>query len=252
MGQAAAFFDIDGTLYREGMITAIFKKLIKSDIISNEVWYRELRERYNKWDKRQGNYDDYLTRMAEIYIEAVRGLHKTQIEFIAGKVIEQKGDRVYTFTRDRIAWHKEQGHKIITISGSPLELVREMSQKFGFDDYIGTRYEVDEQDRYTGKIYPMWDSANKEKALAEIVKKYDIDLNRSYAYGDTSGDYKMLSAVSNPYAINPTKELLEQIVANPAMKQKIKVIVERKDMVYQLTPECIFSKGNCQSMERFL
>jgi hydroxymethylpyrimidine pyrophosphatase-like HAD family hydrolase len=26
----AAFFDIDGTLYREGLITEIFKKLIKS------------------------------------------------------------------------------------------------------------------------------------------------------------------------------------------------------------------------------
>ena len=44
MSTIAAFFDIDGTLYREGMITAIFKKLIKSDIISNEVWYKELKE----------------------------------------------------------------------------------------------------------------------------------------------------------------------------------------------------------------
>ncbi|MEG0642009.1 MAG: HAD-IB family hydrolase, partial [Clostridium sp.] len=32
MGNIAAFFDIDGTLYREGLITEVFKKLIKYEI----------------------------------------------------------------------------------------------------------------------------------------------------------------------------------------------------------------------------
>ncbi|MGL4772035.1 MAG: HAD-IB family hydrolase, partial [Clostridium sp.] len=29
MGKVAAFFDIDGTIYREGLITEVFKKIIK-------------------------------------------------------------------------------------------------------------------------------------------------------------------------------------------------------------------------------
>ncbi|NFJ12045.1 HAD-IB family hydrolase, partial [Clostridium botulinum] len=136
----AAFFDIDGTLYREGLITEVFKKLVKYDIIESERWYNEVRPEYVKWDKRQGNYDNYLLKMAGIYIEAIKGLHKSQIEFIAKKVVEQKGDRVYTFTRDSIKWHKEQGHKIITISGSPYELVKEMASKYGFDDFRGAQY----------------------------------------------------------------------------------------------------------------
>ena len=140
MNNIASFFDIDGTLYREGLITAMFKKLITSEIIDKERWYNEVREKYIKWDRRVGNYDDYLLKMAEIYIDAVKSLHKSQIEFIAKKVIEQNGDRLYTYTRDKIKWHKEQGHKIITISGSPYELVREMSKKHGFDDYIGSKY----------------------------------------------------------------------------------------------------------------
>ena len=56
--KTAAFFDIDGTLYREGLITSIFKKFIKSDIIDQSVWYQEVQDKYNKWDKRVGNYDD--------------------------------------------------------------------------------------------------------------------------------------------------------------------------------------------------
>ena len=32
----AAFFDIDGTLYREGLITEVFKKMIKYEIINQK------------------------------------------------------------------------------------------------------------------------------------------------------------------------------------------------------------------------
>lgn len=239
MGNIAAFFDIDGTLYREGLITATFKKLVKSDIIDSERWDKEVREKYTKWDKRMGNYDDYLLKMAEIYIEAIKGLHRSQIEFIAKKVIEQKGDRVYTYTRDRIKWHLDQGHKIITISGSPLELVREMSKKHGFMDYIGSEYVTDESDIYTGEVKPMWDSVNKKIALAHFVERYDIDLSLSYAYGDTTGDFTMLKAVGHPVAMNPTKELIMKVKQDLEMKKKVAFIVERKDMIYHLRPECI-------------
>ncbi len=230
----AAFFDIDGTLYREGLITEIFKKLIKSEIIEPERWYNDVRDYYIKWDKRIGNYDDYLIKMADIYIEAVKGLHKTQIEFIANKVIKQKGDRVYTYTRDMIAWHKSKGHIVLTISGSPKELVREMALKHGFDDFIGTQYLMDSTNHYTGEIIPMWDSINKSKAIQHFVDKYNIDLNESYAYGDTAGDFSMLKTVKHPTAINPTKELLSKLIEDDETREKIKIIVERKDVVYKL------------------
>ncbi|MBZ9636466.1 HAD-IB family hydrolase [Clostridium sp. FP1] len=235
----AAFFDIDGTLYREGLITEVFKKLIKSELIENDKWYKEVKPFYVKWDKRIGNYDNYLLKMADIYSEAIIGLHRTQIEFIASQIIKQKGDRVYTYTRDRIKWHKDQGHLIITISGSPIELVREMSIKYGFDDYIGTKYILNENDVYTGKIIPMWDSVSKQTAIETFVCKYDIDLQQSYAYGDTSGDYTMLKSISNPTAINPTKELLLMILNDDELKEKINIMLERKDVVYKLNPEHI-------------
>ncbi len=231
-----AFFDIDGTLYREGLITEIFKKLIKSEIIDQQRWYNEVREKYVKWDKRIGNYDDYLLKMAEIYTDAIKGLHRTQIEFIAGKVIEQKGDRVYTFTRDKIKWHIEQGHKVITISGSPFELVRAMSIKHGFHDYIGSKYMTDDNDTYTGDVNPMWDSRNKKLAIDALVEKYHIDLSKSYAYGDTAGDFSMLKSVANPVAINPTRELITKLKEDPDTCVKAQIIVERKDMIYSLKP----------------
>lgn len=233
MKATAAFFDIDGTLYREALITEVFKKLIKYEVIESEKWYKEVKPEYQKWDRRVGTYDDYLHKMADIYIDAIKGLHTSQIEFIAKKVVSEKGDRVYRYTRDIIKWHKSKNHTIIAISGSPEELVCEMSKKHGFDDCIGTKY-LFENNIYTSKYLPMWDSRNKRKSVLNFCEKYNIDLNKSYAYGDTSGDFSMFEMVGNPVCINATQELLEKVCSNDDVRNKVKIIVERKDVIYKL------------------
>jgi len=239
MSKIAAFFDIDGTLYREGLISEIFKKLVKCEIIEPDKWYNDVRNEYIKWDKRQGNYDNYLLKMAEIYTTAVKGLHSSQVEFIASKVIDQKGDRVYTYTRDMIAWHKSQGHMVITISGSPEELVKAMSKKHGFDDYRGSIYKKNMENIYTGEVIPMWDSKSKRASILELKELYDIDLSKSYAYGDTAGDFSMFQLVQFPVCVNPTRELIKAILFDNVIREKVKIVVERKDMVYKLFPEDI-------------
>lgn len=239
MSRTAAFFDIDGTIYREGLITEVFKKIIKYDLVDEIKWFKEVKPAYINWDKRQGDYDTYLLKMVDIYIEAIKGLDKYHIDYIAKKVIEQKGDRVYTFSRERIKWHKDNGDIVIAISGSPIELVREMSLKYHMDDYRGTIYELDKDNKYNGYITPMWDSESKKKAIKELCKKYDIDLSKSYAYGDTAGDFTMFKSVAIPYAINPTRELITKIMDDEELKKKINIIVERKDVTYQLDVNCL-------------
>lgn len=234
MAKIAAFFDIDGTIYREGLITEVFKKIMRYELVEEEKWFNEVRPAFSKWDKRQGDYDTYLQKMVDIYTEAIIGLSKEHVEHIAKKVIDQKGDRVYTFTRERIKWHKAQGHVVIAISGSPMELVREMAGKYEMDDFKGTIYMLNSEGRYSGEITPMWDSVSKEKALLALKEKYDLDLENSYAYGDTSGDLTMIRYVGNPYAINPTRELISKIQMDEEVKKKVKIIVERKDVTYKL------------------
>lgn len=239
MKKIAAFFDIDGTIYREGLITEVFKKIVKYELVNSEKWDNEVKPAFVKWDKRQGDYDDYLIKMVDVYIEAIKGLNRNHIDHIAKNVIEQKGDRVYTFTRERIKWHKEQGHVVIAISGSPLELVKEMAGKYQMDDYRGTIYKINEDETYSGEIIPMWDAVSKNNAIEELKEKYDIDLENSYAYGDTSGDYTMFNKVGNPYAINPTRELLGKVMESEELKRKIKLIVERKDVTYKMNVDTL-------------
>nr|WP_302597705.1 HAD-IB family hydrolase [uncultured Cellulosilyticum sp.] len=233
MTKQAAFFDIDGTIYREGLITEVFKKLVTYEMIEGSKWYNEVRPAFLNWDKRIGDYDTYLLKMVDIYTEAVQGITHEQLAYVAKRVIEQKGDRVYTFSRERIKWHKQQGHKVIAISGSPYELVKEMSKKYGMDDFRGTIYQRDEEGNYNGEVIPMWDAVSKRRAILELADKYELDLSQCYAYGDTAGDLTMIKMVGNPYAINPTRELISKL-KEENLNDKVKVIVERKDVTYRL------------------
>ena len=190
MGKIAAFFDIDGTLYRDSLMVEHFKKLIKYDIIDQKAWFEHARDTFMDWDKRQGHYDDYLDEICDLYVKSLIGLDKTCIDFTSDQVIT---------------------------------------------DCIGSNY-LSENEMFNGTVIPMWDSRSKNTAIDSFVEKYDIDLNKSYAYGDTNGDINMLRRVGNPIAINPTKELLSHIASDPVISKTSQIIVERKDIIYSLSP----------------
>ncbi len=230
----AAFFDIDGTIYRDGLIIEVFKKMVTHEIISESRWTDEVKPAFMAWVNRQGDYEIYLDKVVNEFKEATKGLSSEHINFIAKKVIEQKGDRVYQFTRNAIQRHRRSGHKIIAISGSPDCLVDLMAAKYKFDDWRGTIYHTDENGYYNGKITPMWDSKSKQKALKSLAEEYDLDLAECYSYGDTNGDFTMFKLTGHPTAVNPTKELLTNILNDNEIKNKINIVVERKDVVYNL------------------
>jgi HAD superfamily hydrolase (TIGR01490 family) len=233
----AAFFDIDGTIYRNSLLTEHFKKLIKYDLLDFSEYDRRVKEAYKLWDERVGNYDNYLEDLTGTYVDAIKGLPIKYNDFVADKVVELKGNRVYAYTREMIKWHKKQGHLVIFISGSPDFLVSRMAKKWDADDFCGSTYHTGPDGTLTGEISPMWDSPNKLKSIHKFVEKYGINLSKSYAYGDTHGDITMLELVGNPRAVNPSLELLTTIKNNPELCKKTEVIVERTDVIYSLSPD---------------
>jgi HAD superfamily hydrolase (TIGR01490 family) len=231
-----AFIDIDGTLYRDSLMVEHFKKLVKYEVIDPLLWHEHVKHTRDIWLRRMGDYDDFMLELAEIYIKSLKGFNQRDLDFISTQVINLQGDRVYSYTRDMIHWHKKNGHKIFFISGSPDYLVSKMAARYGATEYRGSIYEVDEIGCFTGNVIPMWDSESKFTAISDIVEKHSIDLKKSYAYGDTNGDFSMLRRVGNPVAINPTRELLESIRSDEVLLETTTVIVERKDLVYKMKP----------------
>ena len=239
MPECAAFIDIDGTITREGLISELFRKMIRFELIDGTKWHEEVKPAFTLWNRRVGDYDHYLQKMVDIYRDAVTNTSPNMIAHVARKVIEQNYERVYPYTRDRLRWHQKQGHRVIAISGSPIELVRELSRKYEMDDYRGTVYEVGPDGTYNGVVHPMWDAASKRKAVLELSELYHLDLDCCYAYGDTNGDAAMLDLVGHPFATNPTMELIRKILDSESLRRKITIVVERKDVTYQLDVDCL-------------
>ena len=152
MKNIGAFFDIDGTIYRDSLMVEHFKKLIKYEIVDQKAWVAHARDTFLDWDKRNGNYDDYLLEICDLYVKSLLNVDKRCIDFTSDQVIALKAERVYKYTRSKITWHLENGHKVIFISGSPKFLVEKMAKKYNATDFIGSDY-IFEDGKFNGNIY---------------------------------------------------------------------------------------------------
>jgi HAD hydrolase, family IB len=186
----------------------------------------ELKPHKNAWQNRELDYDDYLYTASKLYTKYISNKDILDVEFVAKKVIEKESKKLYRYTRDRIKWHKEQGHKIIFISGSPDFLVAKMAEKLGADLWFASQY-LNDGNEYSGEVIPMWDADSKKRVLEALP----FDLENSYSYGDTTGDFTMLQMTGHPTAINPNQKLLEKIKKEGV---RCKVVVERKDVIYSI------------------
>lgn len=228
----AAFFDIDGTLFRNSLLIEHFLKLVEAGILDRKIWTDEIGPLFSKYENRLGAYEDYLNKSALAYQKAMVGLDKEIVDKYAQIVLSENKDKVYNITRNAVRKHIEEGYLIFFISGSPDFLVDGFSKLYQATDSISTTYVFDENNKFTGKVIPMWDGESKLGAVAKLKEKYDIDLEKSFAYGDTNGDITMFQLVGNPHAINPSFELIEKLYENDDLRKKSVINIERKDVNY--------------------
>ena len=224
MSNIAAIFDIDGTVFRDSLLLQHLEKCVDYDVFPQNA-KDEIKDVKKQWKNRELDYDDYMYTAVDTYTKYIQGKSVDDIDFVARKVIEKQYQLVYKYTRNKILEHQEKGHTVIFISGSPSFLVEKMAET-----WFASNYET-YNNKYTGNVLPMWDSKSKKKALETIQTLMNFDLKKSYAYGDTTGDYTMLSNVGFPTAINPNKKLFKKLRDN---KIDCKIIVERKDMIYRI------------------
>ena len=234
MGNIAAFFDIDGTIARESLMIEHFKRLIKYEILDESVWVDDVKQLYMEYVNRYGAYDAYIEALSEKYRSDLRGFDIRYNKFIAEQSIKKVFERVYVFSRNQLEFHKANGHLIFFISGSPDFFFIFMAEKYDVTEFRATKYLFDENGKFTGEIVPMWHSEGKDEVCNEIIEKYNIDVEKSYAYGDTTGDLSMLRRFGNAYTINPSNKLLQRIKNDEELSKKVNIIVERKDVIYKL------------------
>lgn len=101
--------------------------------------------------------------------------------------------------------HQREGHTIALISGSPEFLVLPLAEALGVSVVRAARLQIIE-DSYTGRVIaPLPYGPAKRRMVEDLASQYGLDLKRSYAYGDSPGDFHALQAVGHPYVINPIR-----------------------------------------------
>lgn len=224
-----AVFDIDGTLIRWQLYHAIADEIIKK--YGDRQLHDTIKLARMDWKRRTHpeSFKTYETRLVEAYEQVLRNISVQKFEKVAATVFNEYKDQVYRYTRDLIKELKAKDYLLFAISGSQIEIVKMMADFYGFDDYIGTIYEHDGKN-FTGNVTVH--KAGKHLILDSLVRKHKADYSGSVAVGDSEGDITMLEAVDQPIAMNPSRLLFEH-----ARQNGWKIIVERKNMIYQLEPK---------------
>lgn len=228
-----AVFDIDGTLIRWQLYHAVVDRLAKDELLG-EGAEEKLKQARMHWKQREHpeSFRDYELELINIYEAALTQLSANAFDQATQQVITEYASQTYTFTRNLIASLKQQDYFMLAISGSQNELVEQLCKQYGFDDWVGTHYERSD-DRFTG--HKVIASHNKKSILTDLIKKHSLSLKGSVAVGDSGSDAVMLEMVEQPIAFNP-----DQALYKLAQQHGWKIVVERKNVVYELTEQ----KGN--------
>lgn len=223
-----AVFDIDGTLFRSSLVLELVEELVVRGVFPEEAkeMYQGAKE---DWQNREGDYEPYIRGVVLAFAKYAKGVPFEETANIAGEVIESRHARVYRYTRDLAKELKAKGYYLLAISHSPKFIVDGFAYELGFDKSYGTFYETGASERFTGTIADEHLIMNKSAILKRAVEKEGLTLHGSVGVGDTESDISMLDMVETPIAFNPSRALYRH-----ALTHKWKVVVERKDVIYEL------------------
>lgn len=224
-----AFFDIDGTVFRSSLLIELVEKLIDEGVFPAEA--REgYTEAYRLWRDREGTYGAYIQAVVQAYLHHIKGVHYGDLADIGRLVVSASSKHVYRYTRDLIVRLKKEGYFVVAISQSPKTILDEFCKAYGFDKVYGRIYEIGPQDRFTGEMTDVHLVENKANIVARVLQKEDVTIEGSVGVGDTEGDIPLLESVSLPICFNPNQALYAH-----AKRMGWKVVVERKDVIYELS-----------------
>jgi len=226
-----AVFDLDGTLIRWQLFHAIVDKFAKSGRLST-AQYQAVKDARKVWKNRTSDksFDDYQNELIKAYQIIVKDLSTKEFENVARAVFEIHKDQVYVYTRELMRELKTKGYLLFAVSGSFSHIVELVANYYGFDDSAGSIQAVSEG-KFTGERDIIQFDRKVDK-IKELALKHDATNNGSIAIGDSMGDLAMLEYVEQAIAFNPSRELFEYAVA-----QGWKVVVERKNTIYQLNKQ---------------
>jgi putative phosphoserine phosphatase/1-acylglycerol-3-phosphate O-acyltransferase len=204
-GRSAAFFDLDRTLLSGGSGHVFTEAMRSAGLISRSMPGEKVV--YELFSRVGENLPSMM--LARQAATMARGRSRSAVQAAAAAAADVLVGMIQPFAGPVIQQHKAAGRRLVMATTTPVDLVRPLSERLGFDDVVATTYGVNADGTYDGTIVGPFVWANgKLEAVREWAARNDIDMGESYAYSDSVYDTPLLSAVGHPVAVNPDPRML--------------------------------------------
>lgn len=223
-----AVFDVDGTIFRSSLLIQVVEQLIRDGVFPEEAQAAYAKQQ-EKWLDREGDYEAYIDAVVKTFKVHLHGVHYGALADAAKRVVAAQWKRTYRYPRGLIKTLKDRGYYLLAISHSPKTILDKFCPRLGFDKAYGLIYEIDDDEKFTSKVIDEEMALNKANLIRRAIDKESLMLSNSVGVGDTESDIPFLEIVAKPLCFNPNSKLYAH-----AKKEGWKVIVERKDVIYEL------------------
>lgn len=202
----AAFFDVDNTIVRGASAYHIARGLQQRGYFR---WHNIL---HFGWEQAKytlfGESREQLDELRDEALSIIKGWSAAEMAQVGEEVYDEVlALRIFPGTKAIIDEHLAQGHQVWLVTASPVEIGTVIAKRLGATGALGTVAEQ-KDGHYTGRL--VGDFLHKERkaaAVRQLAEDQVLDLDHSFAYGDSVNDGPMLEAVGHPCAINPDTKL---------------------------------------------
>ena len=199
-----AFFDMDNTVLRGSSGRLYLQYLRRKGLLSWPHWLA-ITWQVGLYVTGLSSFPQLMARL----MTQVAGADEVEAWRISATWFDEMlRDYIAAAARERITWHRQQGHRVAIVSASTPYAVSPVAHDLGLgDDYLATHLEV-VSGRFTGKlIEPPCYGAGKVTLTRAFSAQHNLDLVESYFYTDSHHDLPLLEAVGHPVAVNPSRKL---------------------------------------------
>ncbi len=205
-GQAAAFFDVDNTVIRGASAYHLARELYRRKFFGtfDLVRFAVIQARYLAF----GESKDQIDQVRERALSLIAGRTVAEVTAVGEEVYDAVLSlRIFPGTKKLIDEHLAAGDQVWLVTATPVEIGRMIAHRLGVTGCLGTQAEH-EYGFYTGRMAgPFMHGAAKAEAVKELAEREGLDLEASYAYGDSLNDLPMMTSVGHPCPINPDRRL---------------------------------------------
>ncbi|QAY64937.1 HAD-IB family hydrolase [Xylanimonas allomyrinae] len=204
--QAAAFFDVDNTVIRGASAYHLSRALYQRKFFGTMdlLRFAVIQARYVLF----GESRQQIDQVRERALSLIAGRSVAEVTAVGEEVYDTVLElRIFPGTKKLLDEHIAAGDQVWLVTATPVEIGRLIARRLGATGCLGTIAEH-KDGFYTGRLLgDLMHGEVKADAVRELAEREDIDLEASYAYGDSLNDLPMMTAVGHPCPINPDGRL---------------------------------------------